>query len=115
MRPPNAAVAVLGLLGAALIFFGVAFLGAAILLALQPRLGIAGGAAVAGLVLLLPPCIWGTATGFRRSVTRPPRPDDTYESAAAALLSIFARDKPLLAVLAAAIFGATDLLLRRRR
>ena len=63
---PSVAKAFLGLTGAALVFFGIAFLGAALALALQPRLGVAGSAAVTGLILLLPPCIWGVAAGFGR-------------------------------------------------
>lgn len=114
MRLPSAAKAVLGLIGAALIFFGVAFIGAAIAFALLPRLGIAGSAAVTGLILLLPPCIFGVAAGLRRSEPRPCRPDPTLESPVVTLLSILARDKPLLAVLGAALFGMAEVLRGRK-
>ena len=113
MRLPNVATAVLGLIAAALVLFGVAFLGAAIMLALQPRLGGAASAAVAGLVLLLPPCIWAVTAGFRRPALPPPRP--TLESAVVSLLSGLARDKPLLAVLGAALFATAEVLLRGRK
>ena len=103
------------LIGAALIFFGVAFLGVAIALALEPRLGVAGSAAVTGLILLLPPCIWGIATAFRGPDLVPRRPEPTVENAVVTLLSRLAREKPLLAVLGATLFGAAEVLLRRRK
>jgi hypothetical protein len=103
------------LIGAALIFFGVAFLGAAIALALEPRLGVAGSAAATGLILLLPPCIWGIATAFRGPDLLPRRPEPTAENAVVTLLSGFAREKPLLAVLGAALFGAAEILLRQKK
>jgi hypothetical protein len=112
---PSVAKAVLGLTGAALVFFGIAFLGAALALALEPRLGVAGSAAVTGLILLLPPCIWGVAAGFRRPEYLPPGPDHTVESAAVRLLHSLVRDKPLLAILGAAFFGAAEVLLRRKK
>ena len=103
------------LIGAALIFFGVAFLGAAIALALEPRLGVAGSAAATGLILLLPPCIWGVATAFRGPDTRPRQSESTVENAVVTLLSRLAREKPLLAVLGATLFGAAEILLRRKK
>ena len=103
------------LIGAALIFFGVAFLGAAIALALEPRLGVAGSAAATGLILLLPPCIWGVATVFRGPDLLPRRPEPTVENAVVTLLSRLAREKPLLAVLGATLFGAAEILLRPKK
>jgi len=115
MRLPTVAKAVLGLIGAALIFFGVAFLGAAIAVALLPRLGVAGSAAVTGLILLLPPCIWGVAAAFRDPDSLPRRSEPTVENAVVALLSRLAREKPLLAVLGATLFGAAEVLLSRKK
>jgi hypothetical protein len=103
------------LIGAALIFFGVAFLGAAIALALEPRLGVAGSAAATGLILLLPPCIWGVATAFRGPGSFPRQSEPTVENAVVTLLSRLAKEKPLLAVLGATLFGAAEILLRRKK
>ena len=102
------------LIGAALIFFGVAFLGAAIAVALEPRLGVAGSAAATGLILLLPPCIWGVATAFRGPDSLPRQSEPTVENAVVMLLTRLAKEKPLLAVLGAALFGAAEILLRRK-
>ena len=109
------AKAVPALIGAALIFFGVAFLGAAIALALEPRRGVAGSAAGTGLILLLPPCIWGIATAFRGPDLLSRRSEPTVENAVVTLLSRLAREKPLLAILGAAFFGAAEVLLRRKK
>jgi hypothetical protein len=103
------------LIGAALIFFGVAFLGAAIALALEPRLGVAGSAAATGLILLLPPCLWGVATGFRGPDSIPRQSEPTVENAVVTLLSRLAKEKPSLAVLGATLFGAVEMFLRRRK
>jgi hypothetical protein len=102
------------LIGAALIFFGVAFIGAAIALALGPRFGLAGSAAVAGLFLLLPPCIWGIATAFRAPDSTPHQSEPTVEDTVLTLLSRLAKEKPLLAVLGATLFGAAEIVLRRK-
>ena len=112
---PSVAKAVLGLTGAALVFFGIAFLGAALALALEPRLGVAGSAAVTGLILLLPPCIWGVAAAFGRPEDLSRRRGPTVESAVVTLLGSIAREKPLLAILGAAFFGAAEVLLRRKK
>ena len=112
---PSVAKAVLGLTGAALVFFGIAFLGAALALALEPRLGVAGSVAVTGLILLLPPCIWGVAAGFGRPEDLSRRPGPTVESAVVTLLHSLVREKPLLAILGAAFFGAVEVLLRRKK
>ena len=101
--------------GAALNFFGVAFLGAAIALVLEPRLGVAGSAAATGLILLLPPCIWGVATAFKGPDSLPRQSEPTVEDAVVTLLSRLAREKPLLAVLGATLFGAAEVLLRRKK
>ena len=101
------------MIGAAMIFVGGAFWGVAIALALFPHLGWVGSAAVTGLILLLPPCIWAVVAGFRSPILRPCQPDLTSDSAAMTLLSIWVRDKPLLAVLGAALFGMAEVFLRR--
>jgi predicted membrane-bound spermidine synthase len=103
------------LAGAALNFFGVAFLGAAIALVLEPRLGVAGSAAATGLILLLPPCIWGVATAFRSPDSLPRHSEPTVENAFVTLLTRLVYEKPLLAVLGAALFGAPQVLLRRKK
>jgi hypothetical protein len=111
MRAPTVAKAILGLFGAALIFCGVGLVAVALTIALQTRLGMPGGAAVAGIILLLPPLGWALVYRW----PAPPAPTVTAESAVVALLSVVARDKPLLAILGAGLFGVAGVLLKRKR
>ena len=105
--------AVAGLLGLSLILVGVSFLAFGLASVLATTLGLAGGAAVTGLLLLLPPLLWAM---FKRPSL--PAPDTQtapagYESVWAGELARLAHRKPLLAVLVAIVAGAASTLLKR--
>ncbi len=97
--------------GAALILVGVFYLGSGLAMALAAVLGLAGGAAVAGLLLLLPPLLWAAAAG-RLASAEPQRPA-RGETLWIDELTRLAPRKPLLAVLLAVAAGAVGSLLRR--
>jgi hypothetical protein len=104
-----AAGLVLAIMAGAMIFVGVAFIAYAIAVALSPSLGVAGGAAVAGGILLVGPMFWVLVT----LLSRPARPKPDTNSAVS-FLAALAKDKPLMAVAAAVLVGAADMLLKRR-
>jgi hypothetical protein len=103
---------VAGVLGAALVLVGVAFLGYGLSSALGPVLGLAGGAAVTGLLLLLPPIMWTLAKPPSLSAAPPQRTG--YEHLWIAELSRLADRTPFIAVLIAVAVGAANNLLRRK-
>ena len=105
-----AAGLVLTIMAAALIFIGVAFVAYAIAAALAPMIGIAGGAAVAGGILLVGPMFWVLVT----LLSRPAPPPKPQANSIMGILSALAKDKPLMAVAAAVLVGAADMLLKRR-
>lgn len=88
----------------------IAFFAFAIFVLLQPALGVAGAAALTAFVLLLGPAAWMV---WRKS-RRPPPPTKNPETATLEMLAGMARDKPLLALLGAGLFGLADYLLRNR-
>jgi hypothetical protein len=104
-----AAGLVLAIMAGAMMFVGVTFIAYAIAVALSPSLGVAGGAAVAGGILLVGPMFWVLVT----LLSRPPKPKADPNSAMG-FLSALAKDKPLMAVAAAVLVGAADMLLKRR-
>ncbi len=107
----SARKAVAGMLGVALILVGVSFLGFGLASALAPVLTVAGGAAVTGVLLLLPPLVWALAKGPTQNVTTQPEP--ALEGLWLGELSRLALKKPLLAVLVAVAAGAARSLLRK--
>jgi hypothetical protein len=105
--------AVAGMAGLTLILVGVSFLGLGVTSALEPVLGLAGAAAVTGVLLLLPPILWAAAKRSSPVATDARRPMTGYEDLWIAELSRLAHKKPLLAVLAAFAVGAASSLLRK--
>jgi len=103
---------VAGVLGAALVLVGIAFLGYGLASALGPVLGLAGGAAVTGLLLLLPPILWSLAKPPSLFAAPPQRTG--YEHLWIAELSRLADRMPIFAVLIALVVGAANGLLRRK-
>lgn len=101
---------VAGLFGLALILVGVSFLAFGFATVLAPVLGIAGGAAVTGGLLLLPPVLWAWSQSAPAADMQPAA---GYETVWASELSRLANKKPLLAVFVALIAGAASSLLRR--
>ncbi len=104
---------VASVLGVALILVGISFLGFGLATALTPILGIAGGAAVTGLVLVLPPLLWALIKAPARAAADAPRTTVGYETLLISELSRLANKKPLFAVLIAVMTGAASSILRK--
>jgi len=105
-----AAQIVLVIMASAFIFIGVAFIAYAIAAALSPTIGVAGGFAVSGGILLVGPMFWVLVT-LLRPAPKPPKPEP---NSMMGILSAFVKDKPLLGIAAAVLVGAADMLLKRR-
>jgi len=98
----------------ALVFFGIGLIGLAIATVLAPHFGAAGGYAIAGAVLLVPPLLWAILVIATRPARRavPPSPGgDLMNSLFAAL----ARETPWVAVVGAGLVGAANLFLNRNK
>jgi uncharacterized membrane protein len=108
----------LGIVAVALIFTGVALAGYALTMALEPSLGIAGGAAIAALLLLFPVLCALVAIAFVQAAAarrkREERSKDT-EEAIISILSFLAGDRPWIAVAGAALVGAVGYFMRGRK
>lgn len=104
------AKAILAAAAIAMAFFGIGLLGLALAHALVSALGVAGGYALAGAILLLPPLGWVIAgTLFR---PRPPPPPPANELMRT-LLAAVARDKPWLAVVGTGLVSVVNMFLNR--
>jgi hypothetical protein len=100
----------LAMVGVALIFFGVGFIVLGIATALAPYVGAAWGDVIAGAIFLVPPLIWALAIAS----TRPPKPA-MPSGIVAALFAALAKETPWIAVVGAALAGATDMFLKRNK
>jgi hypothetical protein len=99
--------------GAALVLTGVALAGYAIMLTLTPWFGAAGSAAATAAALLVLPLVFLAAGGMRAISARSPVASQINpETAVLRTLANVARDRPLLAVIGAGLFGAADVVLR---
>ncbi len=109
-----AAGAVLAIIGLLLIVFGVGLLAYALAAALVPALGLAGGAAVAGAIFVLPPFLWAIiALLIRRT---PPKPVSPLQSGLGlTLFGLVAREVPWIAILGAGAIAAGEMFLTRRK
>jgi hypothetical protein len=109
--------AVVLLFGACLILAGLGFGGYAIMLALTPKVGPAGAAALTAAIMLVLPVaflLWGR-------LRKPPLVERAAASSAlgpdAAMLAVLARmsrDQPLMAIFGAGLIGAAGMLLKNR-
>ncbi len=106
--------AVVVIFGAALVWVGVAFAGYALMLAMLPTLGPAQSAAVTAAALLIGPALYLTVAALRKK-PEPLAVEPNPEGAVLATLAAMAQDRPLLAVLGAGLFGAADVLWKKRR
>jgi hypothetical protein len=95
---------------AAFIWVGIGFAAFALCTVLGRLLGVAGAAALTALTLLVVPLI-ALALFGRASLGEKPKGADTALGAIAAL----AKDRPFLAMIGAAVFGAAEVLFARRR
>lgn len=108
----------MGIVATALIFTGVALGGYALTIALEPSLGVAGGAAIAALLLLFPVLCALVAIAYVQAAAarrrREERSKET-EEAIISILSFLAGDRPWIAVAGAALVGAVGYFVRGRR
>lgn len=103
---------ILGILACAgLVWVGIGFAGFALTSALAPHIGLAGAAAVTAAVLLLVPLSVVAVFGRHRSADQTTKGTDSALAAIAAL----AKERPVMAMIGAALFGAADVLLSGRR
>jgi hypothetical protein len=97
----------------AMAFFGIGLLAMALAAALVTVLGTAGGYAIAGAVLLVPPLIWAIITRLtrpRRQQTPPVNNDLTR-----VLFAAVAKETPWVAIIGAGLVGAANLFLNRNK
>ena len=100
---------VIGILTCAgLIWVGIGFGAFALMTILAPHMGLAGAAGLTGAMLLIGPAFAGIFYGRRRSAGLS---DDASDTVLSAIASV-ARERPLLAVLGAALFGAVEVFLK---
>lgn len=96
----------------AMAFFGIGLLGMALAGALATSLGVVGGYAVAGVVLLTPPVLWALIT--RLSQPRKP-PPPTENELTRVLLAAVARETPWVAIIGAGLAGVANMFLNRHK
>ena len=108
-------MAVAGVVGlfacSSLVFVGIAFAGFAIFTALTPFLGEAGAAGVTAAIFLLPLLLVILVLGSGKSRRRRTRENESLLT----LIARVARERPIVAVVGAALFGAAEVLLSSRR
>ncbi|MEJ0027456.1 MAG: hypothetical protein WDN01_15635 [Rhizomicrobium sp.] len=102
-----AAASVLAVIGLLLVVFGVGFLSYALVLALTPLLGAAGGAAVTGAVFVGPPVLWAGIVLMRG----PPKPKPTAlpSSLWMALFAAIAKETPWIAIVGAIVVAGAEM------
>jgi hypothetical protein len=110
-----AAKIVLGLIGASLIFFGIGFLGYAIAAALTPSLGVAGGAAIAGAIFVVPPFLWAVLAAALRPVRKKPQPPAGSAELLTAVIAGLAKEVPWIAIIGAGLVGASEMIFKRKK
>ena len=109
-----AALAVLGIIGGLLLFFGVGLLAYGLASALAPALGVAGGAALAGGVFVVPPFVWAIIILLMR---RPPPPQQAAASnnLGLALFAAVAKETPWIAILGTGALALAQMYLGKRK
>jgi hypothetical protein len=98
-------------MGVALILFGVGLVELGIAAALKPHLGEAWGDVVAGAIFLLPPLIWALTV----ISIRPPKASSDMRQVTAALITLLAKETPLIAIIGAGLASVADLFLKRNK
>jgi len=105
-----AAGVMLGVAASLLMLFGLAWGGYAIFVSFVDHVGVAWAAAItAAIFLFVPVIVLVAALAFRK-----PKPKEGNAAIISALASM-AKDKPFLALLAAGLFGAADVVMSRWR
>jgi hypothetical protein len=109
-----AAAAVLGIIGLLLVVFGVGFLSYALSVALEPYLGVAGGAAVTGALFVGPPVLWA-AFALLSEPKPKPKPILPPGGLWTALFAAIAKETPWVAIIGAILVGAAELFFANRK
>lgn len=103
---------ILGILACAgFVWVGIGFAGFALTTALAPHIGLAGAAAVAALVLLIVPIIVAALFG-RKS---PALEGSKRANSALSVIAALAKERPVVAMIGAALLGVTEVLFAKRR
>jgi hypothetical protein len=106
------AKAVLAAAAIAMAFFGIGFLGMALVSFLVMALGTVGGYCLAGLVLLVPPLLWAILTHF----SRPPKPSaNANNELTRILIAAVAKETPWIAIVGAGIASVVNMFLNRNK
>jgi hypothetical protein len=98
--------------GMAMVWIGVGFLGFAIAAGLTPHVGMAWAAAITAAILLVPALLAALFLGRRPP---PSKFGLGGETTLFAVISTLVRDKPLLSILGAGLFGALEVWLNRKK
>ena len=106
-----AAKAILAAAAIAMAFFGIGLLGMALASALVRALGVVGGYALSGAVLLVPPLIWAIVTHW----SRPKKPIVANNELTRVLLAAVAKETPWIAIIGAGLASAANLFLNRNK
>jgi hypothetical protein len=111
-----AALGVLGIIGGLLLFFGVGLLAYGLAAALAPALGIAGGAALAGGVFVVPPFVWAIIILLmRRPPTLPLQQAAASSNLGLALFAAVAKETPWIAILGTGALALAQMYLGKRK
>jgi hypothetical protein len=110
-----AAIAVLAVIGLLLVVFGVGFLAYALCVAIQPALGLAGGAAVTGAIFVGPPVLWAALTLMTTPKPKPKTHTLPVGGLWTALFGAIAKETPWIAIIGTVLVGVAEMLLNRRK
>jgi NhaP-type Na+/H+ or K+/H+ antiporter len=106
------AKAVLAAIAIAMAFFGIGLLGMALASALVKALGVVGGYALSGVVLLVPPLIWAIVT----HLSQPKRQTlGANSELTRVLFAAIAKETPWIAVIGAGLASVANLFLNRNK
>lgn len=106
------AKAVLAAIAIAMAFFGIGLLGMALASGLVKALGVVGGYALSGALLLVPPLLWASITHLSRPVKQPSAANNELTRA---LLAAVAKETPWIAIIGAGLASAANLFLNRSK
>ena len=99
-------------IGVAMAFFGIGLLGMALAGALTKSLGVIGGYALAGAILLLLPLFWVLVLRLSRPRKPPPQANNELTRV---LLAAVAKETPWVAIIGAGLAGAANMFLNRNK
>jgi hypothetical protein len=106
------AKAVLAAIAIAMAFFGIGLLGMALAAALVKAIGVVGGYALSGLVLLVPTLVWAIVT----HLSRPKRqPLNANSELTRVLFAAVAKEAPWIAVVGAGLASIANMFLNRNK